>query len=650
MTLSNIVLKNIKGNLNKYVMYYLSNTLVVTIFFIFANFIYNPQVKSVDVMGSMGVMASQTMFLCEIVIVIFTIVFTVYSISSFVKSREKEFGLLSMFGLTKGQIRSYVMFENIIVSTAAIVTGLLLGIIFSKLFFMTVTVILVLDTEIPFVISIKALVITLIVFIILFQGISFIVSYKIKNNNIIELLKGDRIPKPVPKFSKFKAILSIMLIAAGYILAVYSGMAIVFTMFPILFLVVSGTYLLYSQFSVFFTNKLKSNKGVYYKGINIITLSQIIYKLKDNAKILFVASILSAVTLTASVSVYSIQKSIVGSIEQNFPQDFNIVKRGLNSHSEISPEEIEKTIKAYGHEIKYKNRIILIEAINKEREISSVTNNKEDFYIMSNSDYNLMAFQRGKKQISLRNGEVLIHTYDITGRMGSKYFIDDSQYLTLDATGEELRLKIKDEISGGIINDDNKNTNTAVVTDEAFNKIFSKVPDEKKLVYYGYNIKDWGNVFETVNEIQKMFPDNSENSFTERVAKYLPIVRSMSLLLFIGTFISILFFISTSSILYFKIYSEIQDERHEFMSLKKMGVSNDEIKKIVGIQCATMFLLPFVVALGHSIFAIKSLSNLLGDNLSIYFIVISLIYLGLQLIYFIFARIIYNKQINAWVR
>jgi len=178
VTLRNIAYKNIKGSLNKYLMYYLSNTLVVMVFFIFANFIDNPQVKNVDAVGSMGVMASKTMILCEIVIVMVTVVFATYSISNFLKSREKEFGLLSLFGLTKGQIRSYVMFENIIVTTASIVTGLFLGIIFSKLFFMTVSVILALNEEIPFLISTKSLIITIIVFVVLFQGISFIISYK----------------------------------------------------------------------------------------------------------------------------------------------------------------------------------------------------------------------------------------------------------------------------------------------------------------------------------------------------------------------------------------------------------------------------------------------------------------------------------------
>ena len=650
MTLRSIAYKNIKGSLNKYMMYYLSSTLVVMVFFIFANFILNPQVENVEVMGGMGFMASKTMVLCEIIIVLFTIVFTTYSISNFLKSREKEFGLLSLFGLTKGQIRSYVMFENIIVAMASIVTGLVLGIIFSKLFFMAISVILALNEEIPFIISSKAIIITLAVFILLFQGIGFISSYKIKNNNIIELLKGGRIPKEVPKFSKIKAILSVILIVTGYVLAAFSGMAIVNTMLPILILVVSGTYLLYSQFTVFYTDRLQRNKGFYYKGINFITLSQIIYKLKDNAKILFIASILSATTLTASVSVYSVQKSVLANIEQNSPQDFNITQRRVNSQSTISSEKIEETIKAYGHELKYKNKIILIEAINKESNIATEMNNKKDFYIMSNSDYNVMASQFGKDKVTLQQGEVIIHTRSILASLGSKSFIDDMEYLTLTINNEDLKLKIKDEVSGGVINTDNKRTNTAVVSDEVFNKISENLPSENKLVYYGYNIKDWMNASEVVEEIKKMVPDNNENSFSERVVQNLPIIRGMSLLLFIGIFISILFFISTSSILYFKLFSEIQKDREEFIALKKMGVSRDEIKKIVGTQCTIMFLLPFVVALFHSIFAIKALSNLLTNNLSGYFIGISLIYLVLQLLYLVFAKGVYNKQINAWVK
>ncbi|MBB6214281.1 putative ABC transport system permease protein [Anaerosolibacter carboniphilus] len=647
MTFHSIVYKNVKENFNKYVMYYLSNALVVMVFFIFANFIANPEIKSIDTLGNMGVAAERVIYLCEFIILMVSIVFTNYSITNFLRSREKEFGLLSLFGLTKNQIRNYILFENMIVSTVAIITGLIGGILFSKLFFMTVTVILTLDAEIPFTISHKAILITLISFTILFQGIALFISYKIKNSNIIELLKGSRIPKPIPKFSKVKAISSILLIASGYIIAVYSGLAIVFTMFPILFLVILGTYLLYAQFTVFFTDKLKQNKGIYYKGIHMITISQIVYKLKDNAKILFIASILSAVTLTATISVYSTQQVMLHNIEQNLPHDFDFIERGLSSQDSKDVKKIDEALKVHGHEVEYKNRIILIEATNEDTDLANATNNKKDFYIISNSDYNVLASQLGKKQVDIQKGEVLIHTYNIFGSMGSKYFIDQTKGLDLMTEGGRLALAIRDEISGGIMNDDGKNTNTAVVSDETFNSLLRNISDENKLVYYGYGIKGWDRPSKAVTEIKKIFPTDT---FTEKTAQYLPIIRFMTFLIFIGTFISILFFISTSGILYFKIFNEIQKDRHEFISLKKMGVANDEMKTIISTQCGIMFLLPFVVALSHSVFAIKSLSNILGDNLSGYFLVIASIYLGLQLAYFVFARTMYVMQIDHWVK
>ena len=71
--------------------------------------------------------------------------------------------------------------------------------------------------------------------------------------------------------------------------------------------------------------------------------------------------------------------------------------------------------------------------------------------IMSNSDYNNIASHFGKSKVQLQNGEVFIRTYNIMGKMGSKYFIDDKEYLTLIVGDKNLKFKIKDEISGGVI-------------------------------------------------------------------------------------------------------------------------------------------------------------------------------------------------------
>jgi putative ABC transport system permease protein len=649
MTLRNIAFKNIKGNLNKFVMYYLSNALVVMVFFIFANFLFNPQINNVKAMGQMGAITAQAMYLCEIVILVFTVVFTNYSITSFLKSREKEFGLLSMFGLTKGQIRSYVMFENLIVSVFSIATGLIFGMLFSKLFFMAVTVILILDFELPLIISVKAMVLTAICFLVLFQGISFIASYKIKNNNIIELLKGERIAKPTPVFSSKKAILSVVLIGCGYIIAVISDQAIIFTMFPIVIITVIGTSLLYSQFSVYITSKIQNNKKFFYNGINMITLSQIVFKLKDNARILFAVSILSAVTLTASASVYSFQKTLLAGAMLNYPQDISFIEKGLNSHEIIKPERVEEILKAGGDEIQYKNKIMIIKATNEDLSPNEAAKfnrlaNTKDFYIMSNTDFNVLAKQQRKSAINVGEGEAVVYSYNFVGGKGKAMFLDKGN-LKLMVEGESTSWRLKDEVSGGIINSDEKSTNTLVISDKDYNSLKSRLTEENLNVYYSYNIKNWMKAADSVERIIDEVPKEAKVRLRERVVDISALMAGMSLFFFIGTFIAILFFIATGSILYFKMFNEIQKDRQEFIALKKMGMSMEEVKKIVSIQCFIMFFLPFAVSFSHTSFAIKALANLLNTSLSGYLMLIVGIYLILQIVYYSFAKSMYIRQI-----
>lgn len=654
MTINNIAIKNIKGNLNKYAMYYLSNVIVVTIFFIFANFIYNPGVSSGNISDkTISEVASKLMYLCEFVIIIFTFIFSNYSITTFLKSREKEFGLLSMFGLTKTQIRRYVMFENITISIVSIITGLFFGALFSKLFFMAISVILDLNTEIPFSISSKAVKITILSFLILLNLISFITSFKIKNNNIAELLKGERIPKTTPKFSKIKSILGIVLIISGYIVGIFSGTAIITTMIPILIVVIIGTKLLFSQFSVFFTNKLQNNKGVYYKGINLITLSQIIYKLKDNAKVLFITSILSGITLASAISVYSLQKVTLSSLEENCPQDIGVIEQDINSHKVIPNGKVEDTLKKYKFDIQYKNKIELIKGKNNDKVTESkkstygIKINKTDFNIMSQNSFNELAKQYNKKSLDLKNGEVVIYTYDLTSGIANEkieFPFKHQKTLNINIDGKVNSFNILDNLKGGVINADMQNINTIIVSDSDFKKLWNNVSDDNKLIYYGYNIKHNLKATNAVTEIKNAVTKGQEPFFTERVLGAASIMQLLSVLLFIGTFIAMIFFIATGSILYFKMFNEIQKDKQDFIGLKKIGVTQEEIKKIVSIQSFTMFFLPLTVATLHAAFAVKSVGLLYTK----YFIFIAGIYLVLQIIYYIFAKWMYMKQINSW--
>lgn len=657
MTLRDIAYKNIKGNFNKYVMYYLSNTLVVMVFFIFANFITNPSMSKLGSLGMKGALTKEAMVMCEIVILVFTFFFTNYSISNFLKTREKEFGLLSMFGLTKTQIRNYIMYENIIVTIISIATGLLLGMVFSKLFFMAITVIMVLNVDMPFVISIKAILITFFSFLLLFQGICFFGSLRIKNNNIAELLRGARVPKPMPKFSPVKTALALIFIGIGYGLAAFSGVMIILTMFPILFFTVLGTYFLYSQFSIYFTNRLKKNKRVFYNGTNIISLSQMIYKLSDNAKVLFIVSVLGAVTLTASASVYSTQQSLKAKIEENYPQDISYVDYGMDDQNKSLDNIIKDTLNKHGYEISHENEVKLIKAKNilksSDKEKINVGKsffygNTRDFYLVSNSDYNILTKKISREPIVLAEGEVLVHSYshNAYGIRGERKLFNEYEYLNISIGDKDVKYKLINELNGGIINFDNKETNMAVISDKDFNELYKSVKDGNKVIYHGYNIKNWQKSTEAVKEIIALISENQRQLFTERVMDFSEMMQTMTFFLFIGTFIAILFFIATGSIIYFKMFNEIQKDRQEFISLKKIGMANYEMNQVINIQTLIIFFLPYVVTFTHSAFAITALSNLLTDDLTVYFLTIAGVYFLFQTIYYIFAKTMYMRQIK----
>lgn len=644
MTLRSIAYKNLKGNFHKYVMYYLSNTLVVMVFFIFANFIFNPAVGEIQYMGTKGALATRALIVCEFVIIVFSLLFTSYSNSSFLKSREKEFGLLSMFGMTKSQVRRYVIYENMIVSLISVATGLGFGILFSKLFFMAISAIIALNVEIPFIVSIKALIITIVSFLLLFQGVNYISSFRIKNNNIIELLKGARVPKPIPKFSIFKAILSILLIGLGYGMAVFSGLAIIVTMIPIVIVTVAGTYFLFTQFSILITEKLKQNNSLFYNGVNMITLSQIIYKLKDNAKVLFIVAVSGAVALTASGTVYSLQQSFASGFLSENPHDISILEKGITSHNVIELDKVEEIAKKNNEEVKYKNEIVLFDAKNND-----INHSAHSFYVMSNSDFNILAKQQRKKNIDLDSKEALVYKYEAKtiGPNVKDNFIDDST-LSLNVNDNVESYDIVKAINESVINLNYKTPNVIVVSDEEYSQLNKSIPENEKVVYYSYNFRNWKQSINTVNEIAEFIDekDMEARHFKERVTHYNAVMEQTTLFLFIGAFIAILFFIATGSIIYFKLFNEIQKDKQEFISLKKIGMTDGEMKKIINTQTLLVFFLPFIVAVIHALFAIKALSNLLMQSLYLYLFVIVAIYFVLQFAYYIFAKTMYARQVK----
>lgn len=99
MTFPQFVYRNVVRNKRTYSAYFLSSAFSVLIFFVYALFIFHPDIKQ----GVTSSVAVQLMTAAEVIMYVFSFLFVLYSVSTFLKSRKREFGILMMHGMTRGR-------------------------------------------------------------------------------------------------------------------------------------------------------------------------------------------------------------------------------------------------------------------------------------------------------------------------------------------------------------------------------------------------------------------------------------------------------------------------------------------------------------------------------------------------------------------
>lgn len=645
MKISNMAISNIKGNLYRYIMYYLSNAFAVTVFFIFANFIFHPNSDPNNITGNgkeyLIVGAKNGMISAQVVIIIFTFFFVGYSTSIFLKSRGKEFGLLSLYGMTKNQIRKYVLIENIIISLMSILTGTLTGIIFSKLFFMTMEAFL--SISIPFRISLNALVLTFIIFFIVFQVISLYNVFKIRNKQIIEQIKESKTPKLVPKFSRFKSILGVLLITVGYLVAWFvPGGAVPLAMLPVILIVIAGTYFIFTEFSIYISNKILKNDNILYKKTNLISYSQMIFKLQDTAKVMFLAAILGAFTFSATETIFSFYMEIPKLIGvTDTAADVTIIQRG-----DRLEDDIDRVISSVDLDIVNTKKI---DGISVEKSISGENSRTIEYLLLSESSYKALLKSQDGTSLDIKEGElVYLYPFNVVFPQDDtdSRFADWNE-IDLNTIEGLTTFNLKQEIYGQLTSLPKSGYyEILILNDRDFKGVLDVSEQSQRIIYTSIEVENFKKSYASSLELKDRLGENYGREFYSKAIEYKEGITGYGLALFIGFFIAILFLIASGSILYFKLFGEIKQDAVEYDILRKIGSTKKEINKIATKQIGIIFFLPFIVASLHAFFALKSLSSMLMTNLFIHGVIVMLGYLIFQILYFFIIRSVYIKRIS----
>lgn len=634
MNFRHLALKNVKGNWRSYKAFLYSSCFSIIIFFMYTSFIYHPDVVNGEIRTSI----QRTLKGCNYIIVGFSALFILYSNSTFLRSRKKELGLLTLLGSTKGQIARMIVLEQLLMGLLSIAAGIGVGMLFSKLFFMMMSTLLDVNNPIPFVWNSKPIIVTAVTYFLLFSMLSAFGLWNIRKLEIVELLKDARKQRVEPFYSKWLFVLGSIFIVTGYALAMRVTLVNFATFFFIVIgFVVVGSYFFFTQGSVAILKMLQKRKEIFYKHPNLFVISSLVYKMKDNARFLFTITILTAIVVSATGAMYTYFSDLREKILESYPHAVAYTEKGTIPGEIITKEEMQRLLQTHGF------------ADAKEVELAEFpasfmanTKREMDVMIVLEEDYNKEAKKQGKKLIHNKVGS---GTLIYPAAYGDFRFYNKNVF-DFKVQGKDYSMKLNEQYTESVFNSDNERTGFMfLVNKEDYEKLIASMPDTEKYVYHGFIIKDWEKTEKLVNDLRKHVGDEKQLLVTERILTYNMIKQGGALTLFIGAFISILFFLAACSMTYFKWFNDIERDRLQYQSLIRTGMTKKEVKSIAVRQMGTIFFVPIIVGIIHSSFALYALSSMLKANLLQTSVIVISIYCAAAFIYFLFAQREYMKHI-----
>lgn len=350
MNFHQFALNNVTRNFKIYLFYFLGCVVSVMIVFSFFIYIFHPNLikPAMDSLVSL-------MSIAEIIIFMFSFLFLFYSLNTFVKARNKEFGILILLGMTKKQIN--------------------------------------ITNSLYFYFPIKAIMYTVAYFCILFFIISLCIPFLLPMRKINVLLREENKGDKEIKLSEIMSILAILLLFCGDLMAVSKQFKILYTTI----IITIGTFLFFSQFSIFAIEMLKKKKCFYMKKVNMIWISDLTYSMRSNSRMLFLVTILSTVTFTSISILYLANVETKNNIIKSYPMPFVYISLSGNDKEQKHINVIEDSLNNAGFKFqKYK-----IDILHKK------IDDKSKIHIINMSEYNEIAIALNMKTISLKKMKLI---------------------------------------------------------------------------------------------------------------------------------------------------------------------------------------------------------------------------------------------------
>lgn len=619
------------------------------------------------------------MFLGMLVIAVQSTVLMLYINSFLMKQRKREFGLYNVLGMEKRHVGRVMFYETLICCVVSTVLGLAFGMLFYKLCSLIICNLLRTEVVFGFYFIRPATIIGAALFFVFLDLLTYFANLiSLARLRPVELLSSVSTGEKEPKVRWILLIVGILTLGAGYGIAVsvknpYKALQLFFVA---VFLVIIGTYCLFVTGSVFVFKSLKKNKKFYYKKKNFTAVSGLLYRMKRNAIGLASIAILATDVLVMISTTVSLYSGMQRTLEKNYPQHYYVslhVYDGADSmitlDSDIVEDAIRKSAAKYGEEVKsiFHQKYFSVTYNHLDGEYipkipdkgSNVPSNPATFTFMTEETY----VRYGGDGLGLAKDEVLICAFNATDEVPTVVTIAGRHFRV---RGTLTYFPIQSNITSSI----SHSYGMVVADDSVLEELFD---DQRKA--YGKNASEYSDrlavTFSDVDLLDKVGEELHDDvgirlneyisgNIPEAQASYISsesiwdakegVLGLYGSFLFLGLLLGCVCLFSTVLIIYYKQISEGYEDRERFQIMKKVGMSDSEIKKTIRTQILLVFFCPLIVAGIHVCFAFPMLEKLLQIMLlsdtwlfvgcsAVTYLVFAIIYV---LIYSITARTYYK--------
>ena len=613
-----LALSNLIKNRKLYYPYALATILAIAITYIFTSLTLNPHLD--DLTGSDPIKMVLGMGL--VIVALSSGIIVLYANSFVMKNRSKELGLYSMLGLEKRHLFSMILKETVIMSFVTLLLGIGVGALFDKLIYAFLQRLIGESTGLVSTFQVMTIPIVLIIFACIFSLLVLINGFRLLRLNPLQLTKDGLKGEKKGRFLVIQTLLGLGAMGYGYYLAlsVQNPVIAIMSFFLAVLLVILGTYLLFNAGTTVVLQLLKKKKSYYYKPNNMISISNLVFRMKKNAVGLATIAILSSmvlVTLVGAASIYAGKKDYLASAT---PHDYSVAgnKVDLTSTKKLMDDFLIKTGEQANEEVAVSYLLFGI----KNQETNKLTVfTKNERKVVPKSIVLVFSQETFKqltgKELNLSSNQIALYTKNKTLKTQKSLSIDGKNYQIHRQLGDFINKKIPN-IYKIIVSD----YSYLVVPDIKIFESSMKGTSITQATYVGVNVKnpthDAKKNLDLLDQISGEATKQLDSQTTGVPVSYFSVNSRYDAegmvngfvggTFFIGIFLSIIFMLGTVLVIYYKQISEGYEDRERFVILQKIGLDDLQVKQTIRKQVLTVFFLPLIFAFIHLAFAYHMIS------------------------------------------